>query len=314
MEYKDYYATLGVDKKASQDDIKHAYRRLARKFHPDVSKEANAEEKFKNLQEAYEVLKDPEKRQAYDQLGSNWKQGQDFRPPPNWDQQSHFYTNGDFSEGDFGGFSEFFTNLFGRGRAQQGFGRGGFEQDDFEGFQQRGADQQAKIGISLEEAFRGGSRKLQLQDQHKLRTLNVSIPAGALPGQQLRLAGQGSPGMGGPKGDLYLEIEIEPNSLYTLKDRDIYLTLPVMPWEAALGASIKVPTLAGPVELKLKPGTQGGQQLRLKGRGMPGKPQAGDQYVIVQIEIPPAQTEEQKALYEKMAKLMPSNPRKAWPV
>lgn len=324
MEYKDYYATLGVDKNASQDDIKHAYRRLARKFHPDVSKEANAEEKFKNLQEAYEVLKDTEKRTAYDQLGSNWKQGQDFRPPPGWDSRTHFYTSQGgggqgFGEGDFGGFSDFFTQLFGRGRAR------GFSEESFEGFeqQQRGSDQQAKVTISLEEAFRGTTRQLQLQVpeidrsgrmHQKLRTLNVTIPPGTLSGQQLRLSGQGGPGMRGPAGDLYLEIEIDPHALYTLKDKDVYLTLPTTPWEAALGATIKVPTLGGPVELKLKPGTEAGQKLRLKGRGMPGKPTSGDQYVIIQIVISPAQTEEEKEFYQKMAKLMPFNPRKNWPV
>lgn len=323
MEYKDYYAILGVDKKASPDEIKQAYRRLARKYHPDVSKEANAEDKFKNVQEAYEVLKDPEKRTAYDQLGSNWKQGQDFRPPPNWDEQTRFYRHGNaggFSESEFGGFSDFFSNLFGggRGRAQS------FDGEGFEGFPQRGRDQHAKIGISLEEAFKGGSRKIQLQMpeidasgamHHKLRTLNVTIPAGASTGQQLRLAGQGGPGAsGGPNGDLYLEIEVEPHPLFSLQGRDVYLTLPLTPWEAALGADIKIPTLAGPVGLKVAPGTQAGQKLRLKGRGMPAKPQAGDQYAVVQVDVPYAKTEEEKQLFKKMAETMPFNPRKNWPV
>jgi curved DNA-binding protein len=325
MEYKDYYKVLGVERKASADDIKQAYRRLARKYHPDVSKEANAEEKFKNVQEAYEVLKDPEKRTAYDELGSNWKSGQEFRPPPGWQGQhqggTRFYTSGNgagFDEADMGGFSDFFANLFGGsgGRAQAG--RGGFG-----GFQQRGTDQHAKIAISLEDAFHGATKTLQMQmpemDDHgqmhqNMRTLKVTIPPGAVTGQQLRLAKQGAPGMGnGPAGDLYLEIEVQPHALYTLKGQDVYLTLPVTPWEAALGADIKIPTLGGPVGLKLAAGSQSGQKLRLKGRGMPAKPHAGDQYAILQIDTPPAHNAEQKQIYEKMAQSMPFNPRKDWP-
>jgi curved DNA-binding protein len=315
MEYKDYYKVLGVEKSASADDIKQAYRRLARKYHPDVSKEKDAEEKFKNLQEAYEVLKDPEKRSAYDQLGSNWKQGQDFRPPPNWgDGNTRFHRSQDFSEADMEGFSDFFSNLFG-GRRQAG---GQYHR----GFAQRGQDQHAKIGITLEEAFNGTSRTFQMQipeiDESgqmrpSVRTIKVNIPAGAREGQQLRLAKQGSPGMGGAEaGDLYLEVEIEPHHLFTLKENDVYLTVPVTPWEAALGAEVKIPTLGGKVGLKLAPNSQAGQKLRLKGRGMPAKPNAGDQYAVLQIQTPPAQTSEQKQIYEKMKQDMPFDPRKAW--
>lgn len=317
MEYKDYYKILGLEKKASQDDIKQAYRRLARKYHPDVSKEANAEEKFKNLQEAYEVLKDAEKRTAYDQLGSNWKQGQDFRPPPGWDRNTRFHTSSDFSEADMGGFSDFFANLFGgQGR------RGGHGGDHFREFRQRGQDQHAKIGITLEEAFAGSTRTFQMQVPEMdasgqmrtaLRTIKVTIPAGASEGQQLRLARQGSPGTGGGEaGDLYLEIELAPHSLFSLKGNDVYLTVPVTPWEAALGADVKIPTLAGKVGLKLAPNSQAGQKLRLKGRGMPAKPNAGDQYAVLQIQTPPAETSEQKQVYEKMGQVMPFNPRKDW--
>lgn len=320
MKYKDYYSVLGVDRKASEEDIKKSYRRLARKYHPDVSKEPNAEEKFKDLQEAYEVLKDPEKRSAYDQLGSDWKTGQEFRPPPGW-QQSHtrFYHGedlGGFSD-DLGGFSDFFTNLFG-GR------RGGFGREGFEGFQQRGGDQHAKVSVSLEDAFRGTAKTLQLQVpevdpsgavRHKIRTLKITIPAGAQPGQQLRLTGQGAPGIGGaPSGDLYLEIDIQQHPIFSLKGKDIYITLPLTPWEAALGAEIRIPTLAGPVGLKVAGGTQTGQKLRLKGRGMPGKPAPGDQYAIVQIFTPPARTETDRQLYEKMAQTMSFNPRQDWVV
>lgn len=329
MEYKDYYKILGVDRKADGDAVKQAYRRLARKYHPDVSKEPNAEEKFKDVQEAYEVLKDTEKRAAYDALGSNWKSGQEFRPPPGWQSDpryQHAYTGGDqFSEEDMQGFSDFFSNIFGGGHA--GFGaRGahgaqGFTQREF---RQRGADQRAKILVTLDEAFHGGTRTIQLQIpavdmegriQEQQRTLKVIIPAGATQGQQLRLAGQGGPGIGGaPNGDLYLEIDIQNHALFSLQGRDIFLTLPVTPWEAALGADIKIPTLGGPVGLKLNPGSQSGQKLRLKGRGMPGKPHPGDQYAVLQIQTPVPHSDDQKRVYKELADAMPFNPRKDWTV
>lgn len=332
MEYKDYYATLELKRDANESDIKRAYRKLARKYHPDVSKEKNAEEKFKQVQEAYEVLKDPQKRKAYDQLGSNWKSGQEFHPPPGWQQQGGQGFSGGFDASDLEGFSDFFSSIFGgQGRSRrggfQGFGGENFDGQSFSGFQQReqrGQDAQAKIQVSLEDAFRGVTKTLQLQVTNQnyagnatptVRTLKVNIPAGALAGQQLRLAGQANPGIGGaPAGDLYLQIEIEPNALFTLQERDVYLTLPVTPWEAALGAEIKVPTLGGPVSLKLGVNSQSGQKLRLKGRGFPGKPTVGDQYVIVQVATPPANTEEQRAFYKKMAEVMPFNPRKDWPI
>jgi curved DNA-binding protein len=324
MEYKDYYAALGVNKKATPDEIKQAYRRLARKYHPDVSKEAGAEEKFKNVQEAYEVLKDPEKRTAYDQLGNQWRAGQEFRPPPGWDGgggrgQTQFYSDdmGGFSEGDLGGFSDFFSQLFGAGGARMR-GHGGSRRTA----QQRGSDQHAKILVTLEEAFHGGAKTFQLQvpeidangNMHTtVRTIKLRIPAGAVAGQQLRLAKQGGPGIGGaPAGDLYLEIDIQTHPIFSLQGHDVYITLPVTPWEAALGADIKVPTLAGPVGLKLAPGSRAGQKLRLKGRGLPVKPTAGDQYAVLQIETPPATTEAQRDMYKEMAKTMPFDPRKQW--
>ena len=317
MEYKKYYDILGIDKKANQQDIKQAYRRLARKYHPDVAdikKEPNAEEKFKDVQEAYKVLSDPEKRQAYDALGDNWQAGQQFRPPPGWHTRQSFEGGEKFSDEDLSGFSDFFSQLFGA-RTRQGAGFG---------FEQRGGDQRAKILISLEEAFHGASKTLQLQipevDQqgklhHHMRTLKINVPKGATNGQQLRLAAQGQPGIqGGPPGDLYLEIEIAPHPLFSLQGKDVFLVLPVTPSEAALGAQIKVPTLAGPVDLKLMPGSQAGQKLRLKGRGMPDKRVNGDQYVALQVLIPKADTEEKKQLYEQMATLMPFNPRQHWTV
>jgi curved DNA-binding protein len=311
MEFKDYYSTLGVSRDAKEDEIKRSYRKLARKYHPDVSKEANAEEKFKEVQEAYEVLKDPKKRSAYNQLGSQWKSGQDFRPPPNWQGNAGF-DPGAFDEEELGGFSDFFSSIFGRGGQQQGRTRQ-------RAYQQRGRDEHAKIAISLEEAFRGGEKNIHLQVpemdahgrvHHQNRTLKITIPSGVLSGQQLRLGKQGAPGSGGgPAGDLYLELEVQPHRWFTLQDRDVYLTLPVTPWEAALGAKITIPTLGGSVDMKIAPNSQAGHKLRLKGRGLPGKPSGGDQYVLLQIVTPPANTEAQRALYEKMAQEMPFNPR-----
>ncbi|MBV8801461.1 MAG: DnaJ domain-containing protein [Gammaproteobacteria bacterium] len=315
MEYKDYYKILGVPRTASEDEIKRAYRKLARKYHPDVSKEPNAEEQFKAVQESYEVLKDKKKREAYDQLGSNWKNGQDFRPPPNW---QGFDFQGGFEQEDMGNFSDFFANIFGGGAAR---GRqGGFHRAQQRPFQQRGQDQHAKIVITLEEAFRGGSKNIHLQVPEKdangqthyvTKTLKITVPSGTLPGQQLRLAKQGMPGInGGLPGDLFLEIDIAPHRLFTLQGHDVYLTVPVTPWEAALGTKINIPTLGGAVDLKITAGAQAGQKLRLKGRGLPAKPQSGDQYILLQIVTPPAKTDADKALYEKMAQEMPLNPRK----
>lgn len=321
MEYKDYYAILGVNRKASSDEIKQAYRRLARKYHPDVSKEANAEEQFKNVQEAYEVLKDQKKRNAYDQLGSNWRSGQEFKAPPDWDAYSQFSSQG-FQEEDLSGFSDFFSQLFGgaRGRGRQAH----FYHEDFGGFTQRGQDQQAAIDITLEEAFRSVTKTIQLQIpemdavsqriQYKLKTIKVNVPAGAAQGQKLRLSGQGQASLsGGPSGDLYLQINIKAHPLFSLQGQDVYLTLPITPWEAALGADITIPTLGGPVGLKLAPNSQAGQKLRLKGRGMPGKTATGDQFAILQILTPPAKNDEQRAFYKKMAQVLPFNPRDQWP-
>ncbi len=320
MEYKDYYEVMGVSRTASPDDIKRSYRKLARKYHPDVSKEANAEEKFKEVQEAYEVLKDPKKREAYDQLGSQWKSGQEFRPPPGWQGFGDFGAGGgggaSFEGVDLGGFSDFFESFFG---SRGGHAPRSRQQHAHREFHMRGSDQHAKIGITLEEAYNGGAKSVHLQTQevdaqghvqHKTRTLKINIPKGVVPGQQLRLSQQGAPGMGGaPAGDLFLEIEILPHHLFTLEGHDVYINLPITPWEAALGSKINVPTLGGPVDMKIAPNSQGGQKLRLKGRGLTSKTQPGDQYVLLQIMTPPAETESQRELYEKMAQEMPYNPR-----
>lgn len=330
MEYKDYYQIMGIERSATQDEIKRAYRKLARKYHPDVSKEPDAEKRFKEVGEAYEVLKDPEKRAAYDQLGSNWKAGQDFNAPPDWDAGFEF-RGGDFTGAggsqfhgfgntENGTFSDFFESLFGRGFQQAGARtRGGFQQHDFH---QAGNDHHAKILIDLEDAMHGATRSISLRvpdvdhSGHvttKERVLKVNIPKGIKQGQHIRLSGQGNPGIGqGKAGDLYLEIEFNPHSIYRVDGRDVYLDLPVTPWEAALGANVKVPTPGGPVDLKIKPGSANGNKMRLKGRGIPassGNTSTGDLYVILQVAIPPANTESEKAAYEKMKQTFRFNPR-----
>jgi len=298
MEYKDYYAVLGVDRKATQDEIKRAYRKLARKYHPDVSKEADAEQKFKDLGEANEVLKDPEKRAAYDQLGSNWNAQQGFQPPPDWGTGFEFH-GAPPGGGDQHDFSDFFESLFGQARAP-GTKRG---------FHMQGEDHHAKILIDLEDSFNGASRSITLQmpevnpDGHVVtrnRTLKVRIPKGIRQGQQIRLAGQGATGMGGGKaGDLFLEIEFRPHRFYRVEGADVYLELPLAPWEAALGASVKVPTPSGAIDLKIPPNSQAGKKLRLKGRGIPAKT-PGDLYVVLQIALPPADNDKARAIYKRM--------------
>ncbi len=307
MEFKDYYKILGVSKNASQDEIKRAYRTLARKFHPDISKEPDAESKFKDIGEANEVLKDPEKRAAYDKFGSNWQHGQDFRPPPDWDAGFEFSGGGYTGTTDH---SDFFEELFGRTR----FSRGGSSP-----FRMQGEDQHAKIVISLAEAYLGTKKTITLQRPvvdatghvtTKPHNLQVTIPKGILEGQRIRLEGQGMPGHGGASGgDLFLEIVFAADPIFRADKRDIHLTLPVTPWEAALGAQITVPTLGGKVQLTIPPHSQTGKKLRLKGRGLSSPTQQGDQYVTLKVIIPQPQTEDQKQLYREMAEKMPMNPR-----
>jgi curved DNA-binding protein len=309
-EYKDYYKIMGVARDVSQDELKRVYRRLARKYHPDVSKEANAETRFKEVQEAYEVLKDPQKRAAYDQLGSNWRQGQEFRPPPDWGQNFEF-SGAQF--GEEGGFSDFFSTLFGQ-RPGGGRTRGGGSR----GFAMAGDDQVASIEIDLEDSFRGGSQTIELKGRQvgddgrvtvQPRTLKITIPAGIIEGQRIRLAGQGSPGHGGgPSGDLYLEVRFRKHRLFQAEGRDVTLTLPVAPWEAALGATVPTPTLAGTVDLRIPPNAKSGQRLRLKGRGLPGST-PGDQYVVLKIVLPPADSPQARELYERMQRELPFDPR-----
>jgi curved DNA-binding protein len=310
VEYKDYYKIIGLKRDASQDEIRRAYRKLARKYHPDVSKEKDAEARFKEVGEAYEVLKDPEKRAAYDHLGADFKAGQDFHPPPNWDSGFEF-RGGGFTDADKAGFSDFFEELFG----QQGHaGHAAYGPQ----FNARGQDHHAKVVVDLEDAFHGATRSISLQspelDKHGQmrltnRTLNVKIPKGIKEGQQIRLVGQGTPGMGqGVKGDLYLEIHFKPHPFYRAEGRDLHMQLPVAPWEAALGATVKAPTPDGKVDLKIPAGSNSGNKLRLKGRGIPGNP-AGDIYVTLSVVAPPANSEQDKALYKEMASKLAFNPR-----
>lgn len=306
MEFKDYYQTLGVKREEKPEAIKQAYRRLARKYHPDVSKEPDAEERFKEVQEAYEVLKDPEKRAAYDKFGANWKAGQDFRPPPDW--EPHFEYSTGFEGADH--FSEFFETLFGRGRQSR----------TTRGFEMRGQDQFVRLAVGLEEAFTGTTREIRLstlglddqgRQRPRERTLRVKIPAGVTSGQQIRLSGQGGPGMGDAgAGDLYIEITLQPHALYRVDGRDVSIDVPVTPWEAALGRTITVPTLAGNVDVKIPPGSQTNSKLRLRGRGLPGSP-AGDQFVVLKMVTPPASDADTRALYEKMERELRYNPRAA---
>jgi curved DNA-binding protein len=306
VEFKDYYKVMGVARDATEAQIKQAYRKLARKYHPDVSKEKDAEARFKEVGEAYEVLKSPEKRAAYDQLGQNHRAGEEFRPPPNWDSGFEFSGAGPGNSA----YSDFFDSLFGA-QARSGRGRGDFHAG-------RGEDHHAKVLLDLEASLDGGPRTFTLRmpeiDEEgrlisKERTLNVQVPKGILAGQQIRLAGQGAraPGSGTP-GDLYIEVEFQPHPLYRVDGRDLSLELPVAPWEAALGASVKTPTPTGMVDLKVPPGSHAGSKLRLKGRGIPAAP-PGDFYVVLQIALPAANDDKAKAAYAAFAASLAFNPR-----
>lgn len=316
MEFKDYYKVMGVARDATEAQIKQAYRRLARKYHPDVSKEKDAEARFKDVGEAYEVLRSPEKRAAYDQLGSGPRPGEEFRPPPDWGRGFEFSGAGPGAGPGAGGdqdYSDFFESLFGeaaRGGAQRG--RRGFDTG-------RGGDHHAKVLLDLDATLEGGSRTFTLRVPEidaegrvttRDRVLNVQVPKGILPGQTIRLAGQGDrpPGEGRAAGDLYIEVEFQPHLLYRIEGRDLYLNLPVAPWEAALGATVKSPTPTGPVDLKIPAGAHAGSKLRLKGRGIPASP-PGDFYVVLEIALPPATDEKAKAAYRALADVLPFNPR-----
>lgn len=305
MKYKDYYAILGVKKDASADDIKNAYRRLARKYHPDVSKEKDAEEKFKEMAEAYETLKDPEKRAAYDQLGSH-APGQDFRPPPDWGE--HFAQGqGAFDDIDLSDLFAGFGGRAGRGRAR------GADQP------MAGSDYEAVVRLSFDQAFHGTEVDLEMSalewapDGGMRRVphrVKARIPRGVTNGETLRVPGKGGRGVnGGPDGDLYLGIEVAEHALYRASGRDIYMDLPLSPWEAILGTTVDAPTPAGAVALKVPAGTRAGQQLRLSGRGMTRGHEAGHLYAIVRIEVPTVVDDRQKKLFKEIADISNFNPR-----
>jgi curved DNA-binding protein len=286
MQFKDYYDTLGVTRGASAEEVKRAYRKLARKYHPDVSKEKNAEAKFKDLQEAYEVLKDPDKRAAYDQLGRNYRPGQQFRPPPDWEQR--FSHAGGHRFSDLNGFSDFFSSLFGGSAAEAG------PEPDA-----------GVLEVTVEEAYSGTKRRVAIHEGGRPRQVDVQIPSGIADGQALRIAGAGS-------GPLLFRIKLRPHPLYSLHGKDVHIELPLAPWEAALGAKVAVPTLGGTVELTIPAGAQSGQKLRLRGRGLPAKP-SGDQLVIIKLVTPAAETAQAREAYERMKSDLKFDPRAGWP-
>ncbi|WGS53225.1 DnaJ domain-containing protein [Paraburkholderia sp. D15] len=337
MKYKDYYQVLGLAREASQDDIKRSYRKLARKYHPDVSKETDAEDRFKELGEAYDVLKDPEKRAAYDRMGSGWRNGEEFQPPPNWDEGFEFRGAGGGAPGGSGGpggpgyegdpraqadLHDFFEQMFGGARGQHGAqgphaaGHGAHARQ--QPFDLRGEDHHAKVLIDLEDAYRGAQRSISLQvpvvdaQGHvslDTRTLDVSIPKGIRAGQHLRLAGQGGPGSSPDRaGDLYLEIGFREHPRFRVDGRDVSLDLPVAPWEAALGAQVTVPIVDASVEMTVPPNSANGRRLRLRGKGIPGNP-AGDLYVVLNLVLPPADTDAAKAAYDTMRRSFHFDPR-----
>jgi curved DNA-binding protein len=312
--FRDYYETLGVSRDASEEEIRRAYRSLARKHHPDVNKEEGAEDRFKEISEAYEVLRDKEKRERYDRLGANWRAGEDVSSAAGFDG---FARRGGTGRGaspagggfedirlDFGGgeFSDFFEGLFG--------GRGGRTRraDRFDGFSTRGGDQEAELELSLEEAAQGGRRRFTLADG---RSFTVNVPPGVRDGQRIRLAGEGTPGMaGGPPGDLFLRVRLRPHPRFRVEGRDLYVDLPVTPWEAALGATVEVPTLTGTAKVKVPKASSSGRRLRLKGEGLPAPGgEKGDLYAVLQIVLPKRLTKEERELFERLAEVSKFNPR-----
>ena len=314
VKYKDYYATLGVARDASADDIKKSYRKLARKYHPDVSKEKDAEEKFKEVQEAYETLKDTEKRAAYDQLG-RYQPGEDFRPPPGWERQFRF-EQGSFDDFDLADLFEHFGGGPFQGRSARSR-RGG---PGAGGFAMRGQDYEVTAHLTLEDLYRGAEVSLDLAAPEMTpdgavrrvpKTVRVRVPKGATDGQRLRVPGKGGSGAGnGSAGDLYLNIALHPHPLYKVSGHDLYLELPVAPWEAVLGSEVEVPTLDGRVKVSVRPGSRSGQKLRLAGKGLP-KPREGlgDLYCVLQVVTPSVLSEREKQLYEELGRISGFNPR-----
>ncbi len=292
MQFKDYYETLGLTRGADAEEVKRAYRKMARKYHPDVSKERNAEEKFKEVQEAYEVLKDADKRGAYDQVGRNYRSGQQFRPPPDWEQR--FGQSGGQRFSDLNGFSDFFSTLFG--------GAGGHVHPNAHAAQPEADGGQ--IEVSMEEAFAGTRRRVTINENGHARFIDVQIPSGVTDGQALRI--------GAGRTAFLLRVRLRPHPLFSATGKDVQVEVPLAPWEAALGAKVAVPTLGGTVDLTIPAGAQAGQKLRLRGRGLPGSP-AGDQFVSIKLVTPTADTPEARAAYERMKRDFDFDPRAAWP-
>jgi curved DNA-binding protein len=316
MEFKDYYRVLGVERDASDDDIKKAFRKLARKHHPDISKAADAQVRMQEINEAYEVLRDKEKRAAYDRVGQGAQGGREFHPPPGWDSGFEF-SGGPAGFGDGPtDHSEFFEALFGAAARRGAQARPGHGFDDLRA--RRGQDHHAKIMLQLEDGFRGGTRQITLHGPVmdaagnvtlRERALEVGIPRGVRAGQQIRLAGQGGAGLGGgPPGDLYLEVEFAPHPVWRVDGSDLYVTLRVAPWEAALGATVPVPTPDGAVEMTVPAGSQTGRKLRLRERGLPGSP-PGNLYVVLEVVLPPADDDRARAAYRQMARDLAFDPR-----
>ncbi|MCD6707922.1 MAG: DnaJ domain-containing protein [Thiobacillus sp.] len=315
MQFRDYYEVLGVPRDATAGDLKKAFRKLARKYHPDVSREKDAEARMKDVNEAYAVLSDPEKRAAYDQLGKDYQPGQDFRPPPDWDAGFEFSGHG-YAPGETAGFSDFFEQIFGRaGMGGRGFGQAHARRGSVRA---QGEDHHAKVVLDLEDAFTGATRQISLRAPKmdaqgrvmlESRTLNVKIPGGIKAGQVIRLAGQGAPGIGGgPAGDLLLEVQFKPHPRFRVEGRDLFLKLPVAPWEAALGAVVSVDLPGGAVKVRIPQGAQSGRQLRVRGRGIPGEP-PGDLMLTIEVMLPPADTPRAREFYEQMAKEFAFDPR-----
>ncbi len=325
VEYKDYYQILGVSKSASSDEISKAFKKLARKYHPDLNpNDSTAEAKFKEANEAYEVLKDPEKRKLYDQLGPNWQHGQNFQPPPGYENVRFNFGGGGGGGFDASGFSDFFETLFGgAGRGATGFhSSGGFGAEDIFGGgrsyarrPRKGHDAETVVELSLEEAYRGGSKSLSFEERMpgqppRVKTLQVNIPAGVKNGAKIRLAGQGNPGIGGgPAGDLYLKVQIQPHHLFSLDGSNVVYDVPLAPWEAALGATVRVPTLEGEVDLTIPPGSDSGQKLRLRGRGLGQGVGKGDQLVRIMVKTPRKLSEKEKNLWKQLAESSSFSPR-----
>lgn len=311
VEFKDYYKLLGVTRSSSQEEIAKAYKKLARKYHPDLNPDdKTAESKFKEINEAYEVLKDEEKRKLYDQLGPNWQHGQNFQGAQGFGNAQYNFGGAGGFEG--AGFSDFFETLFGGARGAGGAG-GGFGADPFGNYsrrQRRGRDVEAELTLTLEEVHSGGRRTITVQGQGGARTLEVNIPAGVRDGAKIRLAGQGDPGSGGaPSGDLYLKVRLAPHSVFAVEGSDLVYELPLAPWEAVLGDKVRVPTLDGEVEVTIAPGTSSGRKLRLRGRGLGPAGKRGDQYVRVAIRVPEALTDEERAIWETLARESSFKPR-----